>query len=74
VATSSNKVRHQPTPPVGIEHPVERLATMRTQMDHLKHSGEAVLATSWAIVTATAATPMPPRPHLPRVIRYFVSF
>ena len=28
--------------PVGIEHPVERLAAMRAQMDHLKHSGEAV--------------------------------
>jgi len=28
--------------PVGIEHPVERLAAMRAQMEHLKHSGEAV--------------------------------
>lgn len=28
--------------PVGIEDPVERLAAMRAQMEHLKHSGEAV--------------------------------
>jgi diacylglycerol O-acyltransferase len=28
--------------PVGIEHPVERLAAMHTQMEYLKHSGEAV--------------------------------
>jgi WS/DGAT/MGAT family acyltransferase len=28
--------------PVGIEHPVERLWSMRAQMEHLKHSGEAV--------------------------------
>jgi WS/DGAT/MGAT family acyltransferase len=28
--------------PVGIEHPVERLWAMRAQMEHLKHSGEAV--------------------------------
>jgi WS/DGAT/MGAT family acyltransferase len=28
--------------PVGIENPVERLAAMRAQMEHLKHSGEAV--------------------------------
>jgi diacylglycerol O-acyltransferase len=28
--------------PVGIEHPVERLAAVRAQMEHLKHSGEAV--------------------------------
>jgi len=28
--------------PVGIEHPVARLAAMRAQMEHLKHSGEAV--------------------------------
>jgi WS/DGAT/MGAT family acyltransferase len=28
--------------PVGIEQPVERLAAMRAQMEHLKHSGEAV--------------------------------
>ena len=28
--------------PVGIEHPVERLVAMRAQMEHLKHSGEAV--------------------------------
>jgi diacylglycerol O-acyltransferase len=28
--------------PVGIEGPLERLAAMRTQMEHLKHSGEAV--------------------------------
>jgi WS/DGAT/MGAT family acyltransferase len=28
--------------PVGIEHPVERLAAMHSQMEHLKHSGEAV--------------------------------
>jgi hypothetical protein len=27
---------------VGIEDPVERLAAMRSQMEHLKHSGEAV--------------------------------
>jgi len=28
--------------PVGIEDPVQRLAAMRAQMEHLKHSGEAV--------------------------------
>ena len=28
--------------PVGIEDPLERLAAMRAQMEHLKHSGEAV--------------------------------
>jgi WS/DGAT/MGAT family acyltransferase len=28
--------------PVGIEDPVERLVAMRAQMEHLKHSGEAV--------------------------------
>ena len=28
--------------PVGIENPIERLAAMRAQMEHLKHSGEAV--------------------------------
>jgi diacylglycerol O-acyltransferase / wax synthase len=28
--------------PVGIEHPVERLVAMRAEMEHLKHSGEAV--------------------------------
>ncbi len=28
--------------PVGIKDPVERLAAMRAQMEHLKHSGEAV--------------------------------
>jgi diacylglycerol O-acyltransferase / wax synthase len=28
--------------PVGIEHPVARLAAMRAQMEHLKRSGEAV--------------------------------
>ncbi|MFI4984635.1 MAG: wax ester/triacylglycerol synthase family O-acyltransferase [Solirubrobacterales bacterium] len=28
--------------PVGIEDPVERLAAVRAQMEHLKHSGEAV--------------------------------
>jgi len=28
--------------PVGVEDPVERLAAMRAQMEHLKHSGEAV--------------------------------
>ncbi len=28
--------------PVGIEDPIERLATMRAQMEHLKESGEAV--------------------------------
>jgi diacylglycerol O-acyltransferase / wax synthase len=28
--------------PVGLEDPVQRLAAMRAQMEHLKHSGEAV--------------------------------